>query len=58
MKNPSADRFMIQLLLYRYEVLLNQLSAQFSLSEEQKAMLREKILTVSWVQNAFVDQTK
>ncbi len=49
---------MIQLLLYRYEVLLNQLSAQFSLSEEQKAMLREKILTVSWVQNAFVDQTK
>lgn len=58
MKHPSADRFVYQLLLYRYEILLKQLKAAFPVSEEQEQALREKILTIAWVQSALADQTK
>jgi len=51
--NTNAQRWMRQLLLYRYNILLTQLKSQFPLSEEQEQVLRAKILNMNWIDSAY-----
>jgi hypothetical protein len=53
MQTPNADRFMIQLLLYRYEILLTQLKSSFTVTEEQEEALRRRIINTEWITSAF-----
>ena len=51
--NTNAQRWMRQLLLYRYSILLAQLKSQFPLSETQEQLLRAKILNMNWIDSAY-----
>ena len=51
--NSNAQRYMRQLLLYRYSILLAQLKSQFQLSETQEIAIRTKILNMDWIDAAF-----
>jgi hypothetical protein len=53
MNTPAADRFMTQLLLYRYEILLAQLKSSFTITEDQEEALRRRIINTEWIVSAF-----
>ena len=48
----QSRRFLVQLLLHRYQQLLNRLETQFAVSPEQQEQLRKTILTYDWVSDA------
>ena len=48
----QSRRFLIQLLLHRYQQLLNRLETQFAVSPEQRAQLVKTILTYDWVSSS------
>jgi hypothetical protein len=52
-QNANAQRMMRQLLLYRYSILLTQLKSQFPLSEEQETALKQRILSMDWIDAAY-----
>ena len=45
----QSRRFLIQLLLHRYQTLLNHLETQFVVNPEQRAQLIKTILTYEWL---------
>ena len=45
----QSRRFLIQLLLHRYQQLLNRLETQFVVSPEQRELLNKTILSYEWV---------
>jgi hypothetical protein len=49
MEYPAADRFLRELLLYRYHQFIQTMEAKFSLTKEQVSLLQEQILTVHWL---------
>lgn len=48
-KFTQSHRFLIQLLLHRYQQLLNRLETQFVVSPEQRVQLNMMILTHEWI---------
>ena len=48
----QSRRFLVQLLLHRYQQLLNRLETQFAVSPEQHEQLRKTILTYEWLSEA------
>jgi hypothetical protein len=52
--NANAQRWMRQLLLYRYSILLEQLKSQFLLSDTQENQIRAKILSMDWIDTAYL----
>lgn len=48
----NAQRWLRQLLLYRYSVLLVQLKSQFPLTPEQEEALKRRILNIEWIDEA------
>ena len=55
--HAGADRWLRQLLLYRYSVLLNQLKAQFPMTAEQEQALRNRILNHEWIKSAYTPES-
>jgi hypothetical protein len=49
----NAERWLRQLLFYRYSVLLAQLKSQFPLTPEQEEVLMRRILSIEWVDGAI-----
>jgi hypothetical protein len=45
----QSRRFLYQLLLHRYQQLLNRLETQFVVSPEQRERLIKTILTYDWI---------
>lgn len=54
-RNVNARRWMRQLLLYRYSILILQLKSQFQLSEEQEHAIRTKILNIDWIDSTYCE---
>jgi hypothetical protein len=46
MDYPGADRFLRELLLYRYNQMIELMQSKFSLTKEQVSLLRENILKI------------
>ena len=53
----NAERWLRQLLFYRYSVLLAQLKSQFPLTPEQEEALTQKVINIAWIDAAMKDQT-
>jgi len=54
MNHTSAERWLRQLLVYRYSVLLNQLKSQYpTMTAEQEYALRSRILSHEWISQAY-----
>jgi hypothetical protein len=49
MEYPDADRFLREMLLNRYSQIINSMEVKFSLTKEQIALLRERILNIQWM---------
>lgn len=45
----QSRRFLLQLLLHRYQQLLNRLETQFVVTPEQRELLNKTILSYEWV---------
>jgi hypothetical protein len=45
-----ADVFMKQLLMIRYNKLLDKIQAAYNVPDERMAVLRERIVNAQWVQ--------
>ena len=48
----QSRRFLIQILLHRYQQLLNRLESQFAVNPEQREQLIKTILTYEWLSEA------
>jgi hypothetical protein len=55
--HPEAERFLRQMLLHRYAQLIQKIESIYELSESQKQLLAERILTLDWVDSALGDGT-
>jgi len=55
--HPEAERFLRQMLLHRYAQLIQKIESIYELSESQKQLLAERILTLDWVDSALGDST-
>lgn len=53
MDTKQSERFLRQLLLYRYQQLLKRIETVYNPTEEQKAALEAKILHLSWIDPAW-----
>ena len=51
--HPEAERFLRQMLLHRYAQLIQKIESIYELSESQKQLLAERILTLDWVDSAL-----
>ena len=47
-RNQQAKRFLRQLMLKRYKLLLQKLQQAYSLNDTQMDLLRTKILHIDW----------
>ncbi len=47
--NEQSIRFMRQLLLQRYKMILDKLQTVYNLSDTQMTALREKVLNIQWM---------
>ena len=56
--HTHAEQWLRQLLLYRYSILLSQLKNAFPLTEEQESVLRQKVLSIAWIDGAFNNTDK
>ena len=50
---PESERFMRQMLMIRYNNLLQKIKEKFSVTDEQMQKLQETILTIQWMDNAL-----
>ncbi len=53
MDNTQSERFLRQLLLYRYQQLLQRIIKVYNPSETQIAEMEKKILHINWIDDAF-----
>jgi hypothetical protein len=53
MPSANAERWLRQLLYYRYSILLAQLKSQFPLTPEQEEALTKRILSIDWISEAY-----
>jgi hypothetical protein len=58
MDTKQSERFLRQLLLYRYQQLLMRIESVYNPTEEQKAALTAKILHLSWIDSAWSTKNK
>jgi hypothetical protein len=49
----DGKRFMRQLLLHRYKMLLEKIGKSYTLSDEQARALEEKILNIHWIDSVL-----
>lgn len=54
----QSERFLRQLLLYRYQQLLLRVASVYNPSDEQKAALEAKILHLTWIDPAWSTKNK
>ncbi len=54
MDNTHSERFLRQLLLYRYQQLLQRIIKVYNPSETQIAEMEKKILHINWIDDAFM----
>jgi hypothetical protein len=45
----EGTRFMRQLLLHRYKLLLEKVGQTYAITDDQMRALQEKILTIDWI---------
>ena len=50
---PESERFMRQMLMIRYNNLLEKIKEKFSVTEDQMKKLQETILTIHWMDTAL-----
>jgi hypothetical protein len=51
--HETGERFVRQLLLHRYKMLLDKIGKTYPLTEQQKHALEEKILNIHWIDTAL-----
>ncbi|NBQ47394.1 MAG: hypothetical protein EBU33_02925 [Sphingobacteriia bacterium] len=49
----ESERFMRQMLMIRYNNLLQTIKAKFSVTDEQMKTLENTILTIDWIDTAL-----
>ena len=52
-QNPQAQRWLRQILLYRYQLLLQKIEKEFSLTDDQRTTIEKQILNLSWIDRAY-----
>lgn len=50
---PESERFMRQMLMIRYNNLLEKIKEKFPVTDDQMKKLQETILTIYWVDTAL-----
>lgn len=45
----SSKRFVRQILLFRYKLLIDRICAVYQLSDEQRDVILKRILTLDWI---------
>jgi hypothetical protein len=50
---PESERFMRQMLMIRYNNLLQTIKEKFSVTDDQMKKLQETILTIHWMDKAL-----
>lgn len=50
---PESERFMRQMLMIRYNNLLQTIKEKFSVTDEQMKILENTILTIDWMDTAL-----
>jgi hypothetical protein len=50
---PESERFMRQMLMIRYNNLLQTIKEKFSVTDDQMKKLQETILTIHWMDTAL-----
>ncbi len=51
--HETGERFVRQLLLHRYKMLLDKIGKTYPLTEQQKRALEEKILNIQWIDSVL-----
>jgi len=56
MDTAQSERFLRQLLLYRYQQLLLRIVKVYNPTETQIAEMEKKILHINWIDDAFMKE--